>query len=154
MVVRPYIVTAVLLALLLALQAQLWFGRGSMPAVDQLKARLEQLEHDNAAARLANEQLASEVSDLQEGLEVIEAYARQELGMVKANEIFVQYTQSRRCSCTLSHTTLCCCAKMCSCATKEVLPVLSAPTTATVSMGAGGLAYKRRLSGRQSGFRR
>jgi cell division protein FtsB len=93
MVVRPYIVTAILLALLLALQAQLWFGRGSMPAVEQLKARLEQLEHDNAASRLANEQLASEVSDLQEGLEVIEAYARQELGMVKANEIFVQYAQ-------------------------------------------------------------
>ena len=93
MVVRPYIVTAVLLALLLALQAQLWFGRGSMPAVEQLKARLEQLENDNAATRLANEQLASEVSDLQEGLEVIEAYARQELGMVKANEIFVQYAQ-------------------------------------------------------------
>ena len=93
MAVRPYLVPAALLALLLALQAQLWFGRGSVPSVDALKAKLEQLEADNAAMRLANEQLTSEVRDLQEGLEVVEAYARQELGMVKANEIFVQYAK-------------------------------------------------------------
>jgi cell division protein FtsB len=77
MVVRPYLVPAALLALLLALQAQLWFGR------------------DNAAMRLTNEQLANEIRDLQEGLEVVEAYARQELGMVKANEIFVQYAKPK-----------------------------------------------------------
>ena len=93
MAMRSYIVPAALLALLLALQAQLWFGRGSVQSVDALKAKLEQLEADNAAMRLANEQLASEVRDLQEGLEVVEAYARQELGMVKANEIFVQYAK-------------------------------------------------------------
>jgi cell division protein FtsB len=95
MVVRPYLVPAALLALLLALQAQLWFGRGSVPSVDALKSRLEQLEADNAAMRLTNEQLANEIRDLQEGLEVVEAYARQELGMVKANEIFVQYAKPK-----------------------------------------------------------
>jgi cell division protein FtsB len=95
MVVRPYLVPAALLALLLALQAQLWFGRGSVPSVDALKNRLEQLEADNAAMRLTNEQLANEIRDLQEGLEVVEAYARQELGMVKANEIFVQYAKPK-----------------------------------------------------------
>ena len=93
MALRPYIVPTALLALLLALQAQLWFGRGSVPAVDELNTKLEQLQADNAAMRLANEQLASEIRDLQQGLEVVEAYARQELGMVKANEIFVQYAK-------------------------------------------------------------
>jgi cell division protein FtsB len=33
------------------------------------------------------------VRDLQEGLEVIETYARKELGMLKNNEIFVQYAK-------------------------------------------------------------
>jgi cell division protein FtsB len=44
----------------------------------------------NAAAQLANERLASEVRDLKEGLEMVEEKARLELGMVKANEIYVQ----------------------------------------------------------------
>ena len=44
----------------------------------------------NLAAQLANERLASEVRDLKEGLEMVEEKARLELGMVKANEIYVQ----------------------------------------------------------------
>jgi cell division protein FtsB len=36
------------------------------------------------------EQLSAEVNDLKEGLNMVEERARQELGMVKANEIFVQ----------------------------------------------------------------
>ena len=34
--------------------------------------------------------MASEVRDLKEGLEMVEEKARLELGMVKANEIYVQ----------------------------------------------------------------
>jgi cell division protein FtsB len=36
--------------------------------------------------------VASEIKDLQEGLEMVEEKARSELGMVKPNEIFVQFT--------------------------------------------------------------
>ena len=44
----------------------------------------------NQQAALFNERLAAEINDLQEGLEMVEERARMELGMVKANEIYVQ----------------------------------------------------------------
>jgi cell division protein FtsB len=44
----------------------------------------------NAKAKRINGQLSSEVNDLKEGLNTVEERARHELGMVKANEIFVQ----------------------------------------------------------------
>jgi cell division protein FtsB len=88
-------VPALLITLLLVLHAQLWFGRGSVPQVSQMKQDLAALEQANRDARLRNEQIASEVNDLQEGLDMVEELARQDLGMVKPNEIFVQIAQSR-----------------------------------------------------------
>ena len=87
---RSRIVPIVLLALLLILQWQLWSGRGSVREVSQLQDKLAQQKEANARAALANDRLASEVRDLQEGLEMVEERARQELGMVKPNEILVQ----------------------------------------------------------------
>jgi cell division protein FtsB len=86
-------VPAVLLVLLLALQAQLWFGRGSIPNVAQLTQELTQQKQSNAQAVLANERLDAEIRDLREGLETVEEKARMELGMVKPNEIFVQLSK-------------------------------------------------------------
>ncbi len=87
------VVPALLIALLLALHAQLWFGRGSVSHVNQLQAKLQELSVKNKSAQQTNEQLASEVRDLKEGLEMIEDKARSELGMVKPNEILVQYAK-------------------------------------------------------------
>ena len=86
-------VPALLLALLVILHAQLWLGRGSVSHVNQLQTKLQELSAKNKAAAQANEQLASEVRDLKEGLEMIETIARSELGMVKPNEILVQYAK-------------------------------------------------------------
>lgn len=83
-------VPALLIALLLVLHAQLWFGRGSVPQVQQMRQELATLNQANRDARLRNEQIASEVNDLREGLDMVEELARQDLGMVKPNEIFVQ----------------------------------------------------------------
>ena len=83
-------VPAILIALLGILHAQLWFGRGSVPAVAQLQRNLDEQIAKNAQARIANAQLGSEVRDLKEGLEMVEEKARMELGMVKPNEILVQ----------------------------------------------------------------
>ncbi len=83
-------VPLLLLGLLLVLHVQLWQGRGSLSNVKQLQSRLETQKAKNAQAQWVNDQLASEVRDLQEGLEMVEEKARSELGMVKPNEIFVQ----------------------------------------------------------------
>ena len=81
----------VVLVLLLALfHSQLWRGRGSIPAVREMQHRLDEQLAKNTLAQAGNDQLAAEVKDLQEGLELVEEKARSELGMVKPNEIFVQ----------------------------------------------------------------
>lgn len=84
------LVPAILLTLLVVLHAQLWIGRGSVPNVSRLSAQLEEQKRSNAQATLANARLNEEIRDLREGLEIVEEKARSELGMVKANEIYVQ----------------------------------------------------------------
>jgi len=84
------IVPAVLIVLLVVIHAQLWVGRGSLPSVAALQRKLDDQQAANARAKLRNDQLASEVEDLQAGLGTVEEKARMELGMVKPNEIFVQ----------------------------------------------------------------
>jgi cell division protein FtsB len=79
-----------LVALLLVLQGQLWFGRGSVPNVSKLQSSLVEQKRDNQLAALANDRLFAEINDLKEGLEIVEERARAELGMVRSNEIYVQ----------------------------------------------------------------
>jgi cell division protein FtsB len=87
------LVPAVLLGLLVLIHAQLWLGRGSLPQVAQLRNELNLQQQHNQQAQLANGQLAAEVRDLKEGLEMVEEKARMELGMVRANEIYVQISR-------------------------------------------------------------
>ena len=84
------LVPIVLVVLLLLLQGQLWFGRGSLSHVADLQQKVQQEKAANLEARRTNEQLSAEVSDLKEGLNMVEERARHELGMVKPNEIYVQ----------------------------------------------------------------
>lgn len=88
MTLRP--LHLVLIALLLVLQGQLWFGRGSLPDVIRLRQQLDEQKQQNVAAKLANDRLSAELHDLKDGLEMVEERARSEIGMVKPNEIFVQ----------------------------------------------------------------
>jgi cell division protein FtsB len=84
------IVSVLLIALLVIVHAQLWVGRGSIPSVNTMQRKLSEQSLKNVQAQADNERLAAEVKDLREGLEMVEEKARQELGMVKPNEIFVQ----------------------------------------------------------------
>ena len=79
-----------MIALLLIFHAQLWMGRGSIPNVREMQQRLLDQQAKNIKSQASNDQLAAEVRDLKEGLEMVEEKARSELGMVKPNEIFVQ----------------------------------------------------------------
>ena len=85
------LIPLVLLALLALLQSQLWLGRGSLPRVQDMQRQIAQQKDAIAAASAANALLDSEVQDLKEGLDMVEEKARSELGMVKPNEIYVQY---------------------------------------------------------------
>jgi cell division protein FtsB len=88
-------VTLGLVALLLLVHAELWFGKGGVPRMMDLRSKLAAQQAANDIARHRNEQLAAEVNDLKEGLEMVEEKARSELGMIKADEIFVQLAAPR-----------------------------------------------------------
>ena len=86
------LVPVILLGLLAAVHAQLWLGRGSLPQVAAMQQQIEEQKAANAQVRQTNERLASEVHDLKEGLDMVEEKARNELGIVKPNEVYVQFT--------------------------------------------------------------
>jgi cell division protein FtsB len=84
------LVPIVLVALLAIIQAQLWLGKGGVPTVAELERALQTQKAENEEAHRKIDQLSAEVNDLKEGLNMVEERARNELGMVKPNEIFVQ----------------------------------------------------------------
>ena len=81
-----------LITLLVLVHAQLWFGDSGVPRVLDLQRQLDAQLATNETARQRNEQLAAEVIDLKEGLEMVEEKARYDLGMVKPDEILVQWS--------------------------------------------------------------
>lgn len=87
------LIPAILVLLLVLFHAQLWIGRGSVSTVHEMQQRLDEQLAKNALAQAKNDELAAEVRDLQEGLQMVEEKARTELGMVKPNEIFVQISK-------------------------------------------------------------
>ena len=89
-------ISLALVALLALVHAELWFGKGGMPRMMELQGKLAEQRATNQADRARNAQLVAEVSDLKEGLEMVEEKARFELGMLKPDEILVQLSTAKR----------------------------------------------------------
>ncbi len=85
----------ILIALLVAVQGDLWFGKGNVLYVSGLEKQLLEQRQANAVARERNARVAAEVGDLKDGLEMVEEKARTELGMVRPDEILVQVTAKK-----------------------------------------------------------
>ena len=88
-------VSIALVALLALVHAELWFGKGGVPRMMELRARLAEQQAANQTARARNGQLVAEVRDLKEGLEIVEEKARFDLGMIKPDEILIQLSKPR-----------------------------------------------------------
>ena len=82
--------TIALIVLIGWVQAELWFGKAGVAHVTEMRHELAALRAGNDAAKQRNDQLQAEVSDLKEGLEMVEEKARSELRMIKPDEIYVQ----------------------------------------------------------------
>ena len=78
------------LALLLAVQWPLWFGKGGWLRVWELQRAVAAQREANAQIAARNGVLAAEVRSLQDGREAIEERARQELHMTRSGELFFQ----------------------------------------------------------------
>ena len=85
----------ILTGLLVVVQGDLWLGKGNLPYVMGLQKQLDAQRAANVQARDRNARMAAEVSDLKDGLEMVEEKARAELGMVRPDEILVQVTAKK-----------------------------------------------------------
>jgi len=83
-------VNGVLLVLLLIMLWTHWFGTGGVNDLKEKQILYELQLEKNKELQLRNEKLTAEVDDLKHGLEAIEERARSEMGMIKADETFIQ----------------------------------------------------------------
>ncbi|HKQ27598.1 MAG TPA: cell division protein FtsB [Burkholderiales bacterium] len=90
------ILAAILGALIILIQYPLWVGKGGWLRAWEVDRQLEAQRVKNSQLESRNASLAAEVRDLKQGTEAIEERARQELGMVRHDEIFFQYVNENR----------------------------------------------------------
>ena len=89
------IIIFVLAVLLIGLQYKLWFGDGSLSEVVQLSRELKMQKQRLKILEDRNKLLEAQVLDLQNGLEAFEEKARNDLGMIKPGETFIQLIPSQ-----------------------------------------------------------
>lgn len=87
------LLTGILLLLLVLLQYDLWVGEGSLASAWRLQQEIEQQQQENKGLKERNGALSAEVTDLKQGYDAIEERARNELGMIKEGETFVQIVE-------------------------------------------------------------
>jgi cell division protein FtsB len=85
------VLAIILGALILLIQYPLWLGKGGWLRAWEVDRQVGVQKSKNTELEGRNTHLAAEVRDLKTGTEAIEERARQELGMVKPDEVFYQY---------------------------------------------------------------
>jgi len=88
------ILIPVIILLSVYLQYRLWWGEGNIAEIQASELRLEELKKQVEEKKQRNDALYAEVEDLRKGQEALEERAREELGMIKENEMFFQVLDS------------------------------------------------------------
>ncbi len=89
------ILGVIFVLLFLVLQYDLWLGDGSLATVWRLQKKITLQQKENNKIRQRNESLMAEVNDLKKGDAAIEERARNELGMVKKGETYIQVVDDK-----------------------------------------------------------
>lgn len=84
------VIIGLVIFLVAGLQYSYWFGESGYRQHQQLLAEIQKQEDTNVDLRERNRILGAEVTDLKNGTEAVEEHARLDLGLIKANETFVQ----------------------------------------------------------------
>jgi cell division protein FtsB len=85
----------ILILLFLGLQYKLWFADGGLLELWQLRQNVVEQQSSNQERVDENQKLAAEVADLKLGVAALEERARNELGMIKDDEIFYQIVEDK-----------------------------------------------------------
>jgi cell division protein FtsB len=87
--------TFILVVLLALIQYPLWLGKGGWVRVWALDNDLSSQLGGNRKLAVRNAGLEGEVRDLKQGLLAVEEHARYKLGMVRPDEIFIQFNETQ-----------------------------------------------------------
>lgn len=87
--------SVLLLVVIAGLQFSLWFGKGGWMRVWDVDRQLQAQREANRGLKLRNAALEAEVRDLKQGLHAVEERARNDLGLTRHDEIFVQILEDR-----------------------------------------------------------
>ena len=82
------ILSLVLTIFIVLLQYPLWLGKGGWFRVWEIDQQITAQRETNRKLQMRNAVLDAEVRDLKQGYEAIEERARNELGMIKQDEVF------------------------------------------------------------------
>ena len=88
-------VAILLLLVIVALQYSLWLGKGGWLRVWDIDNKIAGQRRTNDGLAARNAALEAEVRDLKEGVGAIEERARNEMGMIRHDEIFFQVLPSK-----------------------------------------------------------
>ena len=83
----------VLVILIAFVQYSLWYGKGVWLEVFDLEKQLQDQHRLNQKLQNQNTILEAEIIDLKQGFDAIEELARNELGMIRKDEVFFQVQQ-------------------------------------------------------------
>ena len=90
------IIAVILGFLFLVLQYDLWIGEGSLRTVWRLQEDITIQKKENEKIAQRNDSLLAEVNDLKKGDAAIEERARNELGMIKKGETYIQVVTEKK----------------------------------------------------------
>ncbi|MEK9941737.1 MAG: septum formation initiator family protein [Gammaproteobacteria bacterium] len=79
-----------LVAVVVGLQYALWFGKSNVIDLVRLRQTVDTLEIENVTLRARNDQLHSDVNEIKNRMEAIEARAREQLGLILPGETYFQ----------------------------------------------------------------
>ena len=83
---------AFLMVIVGLVQYRIWVGEDSLADVWRLEQSVDAQKRENVELAQRNARLDAEVRDLKDGLDAVEARARQELGMVRKDETLYQFS--------------------------------------------------------------
>ena len=87
---RLNLLIAILVAILIFLQYRLWFESDGVSDMVHLKKIISTQKAENEKLKKRNDELLFQIERLQKSRDAVEARARNELGMIKKDEMFYQ----------------------------------------------------------------
>ena len=88
--------TFIFFTLILLIQYPLWFAEGVFKSIIEKNTQIKNQKKINLYLKKENDALIAEINDLKKGTMAIEERARDELGMIKKDEVFFQIINKKK----------------------------------------------------------